>query len=474
MPAAAATGGGGDGPPRFSTDFAGEGAGGLLGLRAMIADAHPPGLDAVSANWTTVKKALLTAQSDLQKHTSAALENWEGDAADGFASRAGQLSESLGNGAEYAANASSGITAAADALRIAKNTIPTVPSELARLGRKLTGESDHAFKQDLSNGMSRAEAIKQAGGDLSLMEERHQQAIVVMQNLEDSYNTAAQMIGDPPADPVGTHGVYPPPPVTTKRSPVTGTDGTGVAGPRTVGGARLVKEDETGGDGPTQAPNPANPGSGTKVGDDGSGDGVSGGERTPAPPEPGTTLQGGGPVIGQSGDGGGLGPGATGASPVAGIGDGKPVEGGGEGSSGGFSVDVPIGAHGGRGASSAAGGEGVTEPGGTTVGSGAARGGSGAADAYAESDGMSQGGLLGAEESGRSGMGEGFIEGGSDPRVGGSVGENAEQGGPGMMGGLGAGNSQGRKRKRRARAHYLVEDEESWVFGRQANPPVIS
>ncbi|MHA6765030.1 WXG100 family type VII secretion target [Streptacidiphilus sp. PAMC 29251] len=199
MSAAAASGGGGDGPAQFKTDFAGSEGGGLLGLRAMIEHADPGTLDGISARWTAINKALLAAQTDLQSHTTAALGHWEGDAADGFATRAEQLYQALGNGAEYASNAGTGVSTAAAALRAAKQAMPSVPSKWDRFTRKVTSEtSDHDFKQDLSSGMTRSQAIHQDGGELSLMEERHQQAIAVMETLETSYNGAAQMIGEAP------------------------------------------------------------------------------------------------------------------------------------------------------------------------------------------------------------------------------------------------------------------------------------
>jgi hypothetical protein len=43
-----------------------------------------------------------------------------------------------------------------------------------------------------------------------------------------------------------------------------------------------------------------------------------------------------------------------------------------------------------------------------------------------------------------------------------------------MMGGIGGiGRGNGRKNKRKQRASYLVEDEETWTQGPEPVPPVI-
>ena len=452
MSAVAPSGGGGSGPGEFHTDFAGDAGGGLIGLRAMIENSEPSVLDNISSRWTAIHEALTAAQTDLETHTTAALTHWEGDAADGFATRADQLYQALGNGAAYAFNASSGVSTAADALRVAKQTMPSMPGEMDRLKRKLTSETnDHAFRADLSSGMSRTQAIKLDGGELSLMEERHQQAVAVMETLEMHYNSAAQMIGEAPVEDRGTLTVWPPPPPTTKRSPVTGKDGSKVADPAKVGGVRLAQDDDTKSVGPTQTLDPSQPESGSTVGDGGPVDGVSGGEHIPAPPDPSTTIQGVTTGVGGTAETGGAGGVPTGTGPVSGVGGGEGAGGVGEGGIHGFS-------------------------GGMSIGAGAGRSGVGAdgEGRFAESSRMAEGGLLGAEESGGSGaIGEGFIEGSSETRSKGAAGESAE-GGPGMMGGPGGAGKQGKKRKRRARAHYLVEDEESWASGVQANPAVIT
>jgi uncharacterized protein YukE len=435
----------GDRPPRFSTDFAGDSAGGLLGLRAMIETAEPESLDTVSARWSTIHQALLAAQADLREHTSVALHHWEGEAADGFADRSSQLSEALSNGAAYAANASTGVSTAADALRLAQKTIPTVPSAWDRLNRKLDSETDdHAFTQDLTTGTSRAQALKLHGTDLSLLEERHQQAVVVMQQLEASYNTAATIIGDPPSDPVGTHGVYPPPPVTTKRSQMRGAEGvTVVTAPGAGDGLRLAHHRTSAGDGDASTPavDPRRPVSAMQVNDHVSGGDGSGPRHSFGPHETGTAIQWAAPGVHAADSGAGSGTPMMNAVPGSGIG---------EGNVGAVPFGILICTRTGHGETRAEHEGRITESGGT-----------------------SEGGVVGADKLGGSRAREGFVEEGPRGQTDGSADVGNGQGRSGIPGGAEAGK-QDNRRKRRARAHYLLEEEGSWTFSQRANPPVIS
>ncbi|MFC1411681.1 WXG100 family type VII secretion target [Streptacidiphilus sp. N1-12] len=493
--AAVASGsGGGNGPAQFKTDFAGGDGGGLVGLRAMIEGAEPETLDGVSSRWTAINQALLAAQADLEAHTTAALGHWEGDAADGFATRAKQLSQALSNGASYASNASSGVSTAAAALRQAKQQMPSMPSGWDRFTRKLTSETnDHAFKQDLDSGMSRTDAIKQDGGELSLLEERHQQAVAVIETLEASYNTAAQMIGTEPMADIGGQTVWPPPPTTTKGRPVTRRDSAGVGGPKAEGGIRAIDDKGTSTAGLAQSPDPSGPSSVTAVGDSSNGDGVLGGEHIPASPSSGTTIQDVTAGIDDTGTNG----------PVDDVSSGGLVHEAGSGAHGGlFGDSSSKGVSGGASIDTVAGHQGIEPdkmswfgspsrsggvPAGTSVighrevteSGGAieeefARTGADVQGRLGESDGPAQGSAMGVNESSGLGTGQGVNEESADLRNGGAAGGGAGQGNIGMMGGVGNAEKQGRKRRRRPRPHYLVEDDELWGSGIHANPPVIT
>lgn len=289
----AKTHGGHAGPTGYTTDFTAAHVGGLDGLRAMIEDADPSALTTVADHWTAVNKALLAAQADFKTHTSAALENWTGSAADGFAARARQLHEALGNGAKYAEHASAGVSAAATALKSAKLNMPKAPSEWQKISRKATSETgDQQFNADLKSGISRQVALDLDGGDLSATEERHQQAIVVMQTLESVYNKAGKTIGKTPSrfEDVGT---WPPPPATVTHDPVGTPDGGPVAAPQAAGTLRLAQDSAPGRVGVANGLAPGQGNAGTSVGGGTPGEGITGGRSCRllpgrAPPSPGS------------------------------------------------------------------------------------------------------------------------------------------------------------------------------------------
>ncbi len=440
----AKTHGGHEGPTGYTTDFTASGVGGLEGLRAMIEHADPAALDTVADHWKAVNKALLEAQADFHTHTSAALEHWTGSAADGFAARAQQLHEALGNGAKYAEYAGSGVSAAATALTAAKKAMPTAPSEWQKISRRATSESsDQQFNTDLKSGISRQVALDLDGGQLSATEERHQQAIVVMQTLEGAYNSAGRTIGKAPGDPVEAYAVWPPPPATATHDPVGAPDSEPVAGPGAAGALRLAQDGPLDRAGVAYGLAPGEGGPRTAVAGDRS-EGITGGERLPTAPGPSTTVTG---ISGGLGSGGGAGSagGMTG-SPlplISGVG-GDPSQGR---SGPGFGL------------------------GGVSVGFGGVLGGAGGTDAFG-------GGFNSAAEdfaassasSGTSGVtdNEELSQTPSTETPGIAAEEAMGMGGfPGDLG------SHGKKRNRRPRPHYLVEDPESWESGVTLNPPVI-
>ncbi|QMU78971.1 hypothetical protein GXW83_27975 [Streptacidiphilus sp. PB12-B1b] len=436
------------GPTGYTTDFTADDVGGLDGLRAMIENADPAVLDTVAGHWLKINKALVAVQSDFQTHTSAALEHWEGAAADGFAARAQQLHESLGNGAQYAANAHEGVTVASTALRAAKKAMPKDPSEWQKISRKATSETnDHQFKADLKSGMSRQSAIALDGGELSADEEAHQRAIVVMQTLEGSYGSAAKKIGEPPAR-SEDQTVWPPPPATVTHDPVDGTDGGTVAGPGHGGTLRLTQDGDPDSVGSEDGLTPGQGGHGSPVDPGDGGDGISGGEKLPPAPGEGTTLTGipGGLGTVPGGGSGGT-PGAVGGG-LFGVGGGS---GGRRGSGSGLSLGFAV-----PGQLGDADGESYGLGGGSLGQSGLADG----------ADDFEAG-------SARSGTGSGYIEEDAARRQAETAEAEAsesERGMGGIPGGLGG---QEKKRKRRPRPHYLVEDPESWASGVTVNPPVI-
>ncbi|WP_370118265.1 WXG100 family type VII secretion target [Streptacidiphilus sp. MAP12-33] len=144
----------------------------------MIAESDPGTLDTVAARWAAVDVALRQAQEDLLHHTRAATDHWSGTAADAFTARAQRIHASLGNGADFASHASSGVSYAAEALRAARETMPPEPASL--------------------EGVVSVEQAGAVGTTASaLHEEQRQQAVAVMELLEERYGKAARMIGTP-------------------------------------------------------------------------------------------------------------------------------------------------------------------------------------------------------------------------------------------------------------------------------------
>jgi len=436
------------GPTGYLTDFTAPAVGGLHGLRAMIEHADPAALDAVAEHWTAVSGALLAARTDFHAHTAAALEHWSGPAADGFAARAQQLHDSLTNGAAYADHASTAITSASAALRTAQRAMPKAPGEWQKISRRLTTESgDQQFTTDLHNGLNRESALTLDATQLSATEERHQQAILVMQTLEQSYTQATTTLGTAPASPIEAERVWPPPPVAVPHGQVTGSDGDAVSGPGIARPLRMSPSRTTGTREPADGFFPVQGHSEPMIRTEDAG--IIGRARTDSTPRPDTTIDG---ILGRLGAGGSGGvDGADGASPsVAGL-DGRDR----------FTLVThyapagpPIGFDGlpfeigpGAGTGTALGaGEYVSRPIGT-------------AGKFAVSAAHSVSGHAVGDDSA------------AEPDI--EATDNGVSGGLGMGGFPGARDSRAEQRKRRSRPDYLVEDPEIWVSGVAGNPPVI-
>jgi hypothetical protein len=144
----------------------------------MIASSSPATLDTVAARWAAVALALQQAQEDLLRHTRAATAHWTGTAAEAFTARATELHHSIGNGAAYASHACSGVSYAAEALRTARSDMPPEPASL--------------------EGVVTSEQARIAGTATdTLHEQQRKQAVAVMEQLEERYAAAAEMIGTP-------------------------------------------------------------------------------------------------------------------------------------------------------------------------------------------------------------------------------------------------------------------------------------
>jgi len=441
---AANAGGGNEG---FSSNF--EAAGGLDGLRAMIESADPGALMTVAGHWTGVGEDLTSISSGLSTHVNNLLEHWTGASADAFRASASTLNESLTNGAGYAHSTSGALTTASSALSEAQANMPHAPSEWAKASRSVTSESnDWQFKQDAAK-VNLQYAITKDGGQLSADEEAHQKAVLVMEGLGKAYNNSSAQLKVQPPRSTGD-GVWPPPVPTPGGPPVTQPVGTVPDSPGSAGFVPLTNS-ATGPESSIPGVNvPSQPTPGGPV-QPNPGGGIFGGKPGQPVTPPGTTIDGtpGGPVTGVgSGYGGGS-------------------NGGGIGGVGGYGSVGNVGS-GGNGAGFGFGGVGG-------VGSGAFGAGDGdGADGYGGDSGLMSGSADGADSAAAGSAAE-EAELGSGDGVNGAGASGEGEGAMGEMGGMGGGlGSAAKKKKRKARASYLVADEDAWGTAVAVNPAVIS
>src|SRR6478609_2296581 len=92
----------------------------LIPLKAMLSHARPDNLKKAADHWSTTSSDLRAAADDLQQAVEHAVANWEGDAANGFVAKAGQIQQSLQNTADHALNTSYAMETASSALQEAK------------------------------------------------------------------------------------------------------------------------------------------------------------------------------------------------------------------------------------------------------------------------------------------------------------------------------------------------------------------
>jgi hypothetical protein len=390
---------------------------GYYNLKQMIESTDPAAMMTVSQHWGSISSMLTETAGQLGTHVNNMLEHWNGDSADAFRKNAQDLSTSLTNGASYAQIAQGAMSTASTALSETLDNFPHPPSTMDKAEHM--GGSDAQFHQDaLKYGLE--QAVQMDGGQLSAWERVHQQAVVAMQQLGTSYNASAAEMGNTPKGDLGGNGVWPAPPSTVNPNPI-GPTGPTPSGPK--GGSDVPIKPIEGGNGnwhnppvhggPVHNPWTPNPPHGPH-------NPWQGGPGNPPPGIHGKLDDvGRGLHSGVGGGGGGFGGGGAGG--VSGLGLG-----GGGGAGGGFA--------GGTGGMSG-------------LGAGALRKGSGSGE----------GGL-----SEKAGMGEG---------EGSGAGEGEGGMGMGGAGGLGSGNNK--KKQRKARAGYLVEDEETWNDNGASNPGVI-
>jgi len=492
-------------------------------LLSMVANAKPQIVLGVGNSLNDASQHIQSLADDLATHVNGL--QWESESGDTFKTWARQVVSATDTLAIFTSNTSVAITMAGQTLSSTK--LPEIPAGPQATVNKYLGQLT-AVKVVGADGsekvpqpfLSPTPIVGTApvlGGQVTQhdaylaqtqLDAAHQEAIGQMEKLGGSYVGANQTLG------VSTVPDFPPTPKALMPPPGSGYqshssavnqgsggDGGVGGGTVTVGKSKGVRE-PTGGSGgsegtitPVQGPEPE-PGSGPgKGGSSGStGTTIQGTSGPQSPTEPtgssgggstGTTGGGGGGggvlppgtggsstgTGGQGGDGGVSGGGGTTTTrPGTGTGGGT-GEGGTAGGSGGGGAGGESGIHGGMQPSSGSGGGG-------RLGTGKAIGAEGGAEASALGRGGSgeAGGLAGSGS-----MGSMAERAGSGLETGAAAGERApasgEAGGSGMMpmGGGGMGSSGGRRGgRKRGRAAYLVEDEETWTQAHApTNPAVI-
>ncbi|MFJ6215324.1 WXG100 family type VII secretion target [Streptomyces sp. NPDC092296] len=494
----------------------------LIPIKQMVENSRPERLEEVAGHWMSVKAELDAASRDLKAATDHITAHWEGSAADGFAQRSAVLQESITNTGLHAQNTSHALTYASQSLQVAKTDMASIhlPSTWEKGKDKLLDgkRDDTRFRADIAAGMDRDTAVQRNAGSLSLLEERHQQAIAVMERLAPQYKSASQAMQPPPDDGIHDPRVpYPPAPPTPIRSP--GDVGPAPKSPRQISGGGGTDRQQVGTQPTYRSPNPIGNGLPTAH------DGISTQPTHSTGPIPGRTVT---PITfdpissqppartGIDGTGGGV------VSPTGPVPSGLNPGSGGGGGGGGFAGgDVPGGGFGSGGTGGGfAGGGGFT---GGTVGGGTTGGGRGSSGTSSiggraggsYEGGGSAGGRAVAGESaagqGRAGGGMGGMGGAGGARAGGGArgsslarrtggaigGSSGKTGGAFTEGGSGLGRNRGtgagsgsargggaphgagtggqrKKDKKGSRPDYLVEDEDTWTNGTgPVNPPVV-
>ncbi|MFM9373055.1 WXG100 family type VII secretion target [Streptomyces sp. Da 82-17] len=431
-------------------------------LRSMILDADPDRIYEVSQHWKKVHEILSGGEAGgepakdsvagmLKKAVEDVLEHWQGEAANSFARKAGEIQTKVSNGALWAKHNADNMEAVQKDLRTSREKMREVeePGFWDRAWDKMWDDerSDEQLLEDIKKGASTEAAAKANADSLSAGKEAQLQGVAIMEQLAVNYKAySGRVDGTDPKDPFS-----PPDPSTPMPTPVV-PSGPGGSGPGAAGSAPK----------PWSAGPPKGIGSAPTVPGP---KGISGGSQLPVGTNtdslsPGltgkTSLPGGGGAGLPGGGGGGAGAGGGFVPPAGG-----PSLSGGAGRTGG-----PLaGGRGGIGAGGAAGANrgaaGRAGMGGMGGGMGAGAAGRGAAGAGGRGAlAKARGGVVGAAK-GITGKGTGGGAGlhgsrGGSQRTGGMAG--------GMAGGMGGrAGRRGEENERGERPDYLVEDEETWV-----------
>ncbi|WP_406413627.1 hypothetical protein [Streptomyces sp. NBC_01614] len=440
----------------------------LKELKQMLDGTNPGAIEEVGRHWGKVDEILSGGEGGgiaglLDKAVDNVLEHWEGEAAQSFAKKAREISQSIRNAAWHADLNSSQMADAGSQLRRFKSQLDQIeePSGWAKVGDALSDwqwDNGEAVAGDLQDRKLTAKEVAEINeGKIGASREAQLNGVAVMEDLAAQYirvkgnldrnrviTDDKGNIKDPNRD------VEYPPPVTP---PTGGASRPGASGsapkPWSAGPTGSVK------------PAPAVPRD----------QGITGGTQLPTAKTkvdsitPGLTGPGPSTSTGVGGGGGGLGTGGA-------QGPGIMAPGGGSGFGRGSAA--------GRGGIGAMGGRGGMTGGGAATGRGAGgragMGGMGGGGAGAAGRGGAGAGGRGALAKARGGV-VGAAKGIAGKGAGGGAGLHGSRGGTqrgGMAGGMGGmGGRNGRRpedeNSRGDRPDYLVEDEETWISEEDRN-----
>ena len=470
-------------------------------LRDMVQSMNSGEVMAASDPWRRAADTLKAIHASLGSASGEAAVDWEGSTSDAFYAKMTKLSNSINNTASYAHDAAETLKHMAEAIDLAKKTMPEEPGLWDQVTDAVGDTASSAFGGD-------DEDTKTAVTD-----EKKAQAAAVMQTLAMKYRVAKDVLQPPSARRDDGHDIPAPSDPTGAAAIAALITGAGLGGVGSAGGSGAGSNSggqsssriSGGGVGATPSspkttstPAPTDPA-------------IKGGSahpvaKAPAPISfgPGTGIDGAvlapsptGSGSGHSGFGGGgsaTGTGTTGSGGISGGLGHNGIGGAGYGSKGGVVAGGAGGLTGGQSRSGAAG-SGIGRAG---SGAGAARSGSAFGSGGMGEGGLGSGGRSGAGgraggglarqaggvagEAGHGGTGTGrksaFTEGGSGlgarSRAQGEQGQGGQ--GKGTHGqGVPAGDARRKKDKENGgrRPDYLVEDEETWVSGEATNPNVV-
>lgn len=478
-------------------------------LRDMVQSMNSGEVMAASDPWRRAADTLKAIHSSLGTASGDAAVDWEGATSDAFYTKMTKLANSINNTASYAQDAAETLRHTAEAIDLAKRTMPEEPGLWDQVTDAVGDTASAAVGGDDEDTKTAIKGEKKA------------QAVAVMQTLAMKYRVAAEVLSPsrmptttsrpgrddvidvpPPADPTGAAAI----------GGLIAGAGLGLGG--SVGGSAGSGDSTSGGrsSGATTQQSPKSTGVQPTMDP-----GIQGGTAQAAPKVlpagfgSGTGLDGvtlttppGGSGTGFSGvTGGGGGTSATGGAGFSGGGGAAHGFGGvgiGFGGKGSGSATGEAGAFGsgqnkagtagkglGRAGAGAGGGRGGSAFGAGGMGEGGlGSGGRGGAGGRAGAGGRTGGGLARQAggvvgESGRGGAGgssrKAFTEGGSGLGARGRVQGEQGQGAHGKGAGQGVPSGDARRKKDKEnggrRPDYLVEDEETWVSGEASNPNVV-